>query len=479
MSEAHFTSDLLPPLPPVNLSLETPLHKRLQAVLNGTHETWTYAIFWKPSYYNFSGESVLKWGDGFYNGKEEMTRQRKKKTSPLSPVEKERRSKVIGELRAMISDEAFPVFEEDFDDAEDDVEMTDTEWFYLVSMTWSFSSGSGLAGKAFTTYNPVWVTGSDQIYGSGCDRAKQGADSGLQTIVCIPSHNGVLELGSTEEIRSNSDLFNKIRFLFNFEGSKYISGSPNSDPNPSLVYPQLHNNLNFSTSHYTLARVTSSDYVKQFSENCYPNYSLGHIHNKDDKTIDVKLKPEIKRAKKRGRKPADVREGSLDHVEVERMRREKLNQRFFILREVVPNVSKMDKTSLLDGAICYINELRRKVETLELEKNLIQIQLDEVKEIIRENTVSKDEENRLEQIEMKIQVKIMGSDGMIIMESSKRKHHGARFMNALMDLEVEVNHASISVIKDLMILQANVKMGLRVYEQEQLRAMLISKINYG
>lgn len=50
-------------------------------------------------------------------------------------------------------------------------------------------------------------------------------------------------------------------------------------------------------------------------------------------------------------------------------------------------------------------------------------------------------------------------------------------MNAFMDLEVEVNHASISVMNNLMIQQVTVKMGSRVYKQEQLRDLLLSKVN--
>ncbi|EFH41418.1 predicted protein [Arabidopsis lyrata subsp. lyrata] len=494
MIEALFTSDLSP-LPPANLSLETTLPKRLHAVLNGTNEPWTYVIFWKPSYdYDISGESVLKWSDGVYNGgDEEKTRERlrRKKTIPSSPAERERRSNVLRELNSMISGEAFPVVEDEYVNKDDDVEaeVTDMEWFFLVSMTWSFGSGSGLAGKAFASYNPVWVTGSDQIYGSGCDRAKQGGDLGLQTIVCIPSDNGVLELGSTEHIQQNSDLFNRIRFLFNFDGSKDFPGAPNlnselfsfqletgfsstvtDNPNPSY-------NLNFSTSCSTSARASCgdvlsfSDIVKQSSENLNPNTYSDQIQN-------ATVMPEKKQGKKRGRKPAHGRDQPLNHVEAERMRREKLNHRFYALRAVVPNISKMDKTSLLEDAVHYINELKSKAENAESEKNAIQIQLNELKEMAGQRnaipSVFKYEENASE---MKIEVKIMGNDAMVRVESSKSHHPGARLMNALMDLELEVNNASMSVMNDFMIQQANVKMGLRIYKQEELRDVLISKIS--
>ncbi|KAJ8748565.1 hypothetical protein K2173_003466 [Erythroxylum novogranatense] len=75
-----------------------------------------------------------------------------------------------------------------------------------------------------------------------------------------------------------------------------------------------------------------------------------------------------RRPRKRGRKPANGREEPLNHVEAERQRREKLNQRFYALRAVVPNISKMDKASLLGDAIAYINELQAKLKAMEAER---------------------------------------------------------------------------------------------------------------
>ena len=93
------------------------------------------------------------------------------------------------------------------------------------------------------------------------------------------------------------------------------------------------------------------------------------------------------------------------------------------------------------------------------------------------NEVCRGGKNESEIETANIDVKILGCDAMVRLESSKRNHPAARLMNAFMDLDVELNHASISVIHDLMIQQATVKMGSIMYTQDQLQAMLVSKIN--
>ncbi|TKY52614.1 Basic helix-loop-helix protein A [Spatholobus suberectus] len=56
---------------------------------------------------------------------------------------------------------------------------------------------------------------------------------------------------------------------------------------------------------------------------------------------------------------------SANHVLAERRRREKLNERFLILRSLVPFVTKMDKASILGDTIEYVKQLRRKIQELE------------------------------------------------------------------------------------------------------------------
>ncbi|ERM99757.1 hypothetical protein AMTRI_Chr11g102080 [Amborella trichopoda] len=98
------------------------------------------------------------------------------------------------------------------------------------------------------------------------------------------------------------------------------------------------------------------------------NHHMGALESELSDKEERAPQADERRPRKRGRKPANGREEPLNHVEAERQRREKLNQRFYALRAVVPNISKMDKASLLGDAISYITDLQKKLRDMEAEK---------------------------------------------------------------------------------------------------------------
>ncbi|XP_050232406.1 transcription factor MYC2 [Mercurialis annua] len=595
------------------------LQQRLQALIEGARESWTYAIFWQSSY-DYSGASVLGWGDGYYKGEEDKTKAKSKNSGSIS--EQQHRKKVLRELNSLISGSTT------ITDEQVDEEVTDTEWFFLVSMTQSFVNGGGLPGQAFFNGSPVWVAGSDRLAGSPCERARQGQVFGLQTLVCIPSANGVVELGSTEMIFQSLDLMNKVRYLFNFNSLEVGSGSgpmgmnpdqgendpsslwisdplqsgievkdgnsvvpssvngndnnnqqslktgqslnPNSSSvnnnptainlqnqqqqslftrelnfgdyngfdavtngknanNSSILKPESGEILNFGDSKRSSCSANGnllSNHSQYASEDKNTKKrsptsrgsnneegmlsftsgvilpasgavrSSGGTADSDHSDLEASVVRETessrvvepeKKPRKRGRKPANGREEPLNHVEAERQRREKLNQRFYALRAVVPNVSKMDKASLLGDAISYIKELKSKLQTTESDKEDLEKEMEALKKEFsskdsrpgppspdQELTISNNLGSKL--VDLDIDVKIIGWDAMIRIQCSKKNHPAARLMAALKDLDLDVHHASVSVVNDLMIQQATVKMGSRFYTQDQLRVALSTKI---
>nr|XP_017236782.1 PREDICTED: transcription factor MYC2-like [Daucus carota subsp. sativus] len=553
------------------------LQHGLQSLIENAKQPWTYAIFWQPT------SSVLGWADGYYQGDDKQ-----KKSQPISAAsaaEQQHRKEVLRSLNSLISGA-----EASSSDDNGDEEVTDTEWFFLISMTQSFGSGSGLPGRAFQTNSFIWVSGGDRLMSCECDRAAQAQSFGLQTLVCVPVGNGVVELGSTDLIFRSSGLLNQVNILFDSNGGQsgdWTLGLDHSECDPSegfvrevdlskskSVVVENHSSStlteNFNPSFSSASHVQSQQFdrnqggrsavvieevnfshsgidgisstnvgngckgksseILNFGESKTSNgneftgnsqfggvveskkrsrddgmwsfsgvkSSGGGVGDSDHSDLEPSMLKEVeslqvvepeKKPRKRGRKPANGREEPLNHVEAERQRRERLNQKFYALRVVVPNVSKMDKASLLGDSIMYINELKSKVQAADSEKDELRSQLETLRKQLsikeaqclvqsgpkKDSNLSKVHGSKL--IDLDIDVKIIGWDAMIRVQSSKKNHPAAKLMAALEDLDLDVIHASVSAVKDLTIQQATVKMGSRLYTQEQLRVALTARVS--
>ncbi|URD78200.1 hypothetical protein MUK42_06946 [Musa troglodytarum] len=633
-----------PSPPPSAFFNQETLQQRLQALIDGARESWTYGIFWQSSVDAATGTSFLGWGDGYYKGCEEDKRKQRA-ASTASAADQDHRKRVLRELNSLISGGVSLAPDEIVEE-----EVTDTEWFFLVSMTQSFVNGAGLPGQALYAGAPSWIQGAGRLAAASCERARQAQLFGIQTMVCAPVGSGVLELGSTDTILYSLDLMAKIRVLFNFSSrdatdtaaapswlaQQSAAATPaaahgESDPpvlwvtDPSTVEikdsvsrvsasagisvpkPPIQSDSNPSSSILTENPTSAMQIPKVHDDHQRQNHKLQHQSSSSkpqaqsfmSKEFDFSgfasngavapaswLKPEArdipsfaggkrdsspapvasslfsrqqatavaddkktnrsmgatsrasndgegmlsfssapasapsggqlrssgggvpdgpdsdqsdlepsvrevessravepeKRPRKRGRKPANGREEPLNHVEAERQRREKLNQRFYALRAVVPNVSKMDKASLLGDAVSYINELRSKLQALEANNEDVQAQIQGLKKERESAPTQRPESNhkmmngggRCHGVE--IEVKLLGAEAMIRLQSQKRNHPAAVLMAALRDLDLEVHYASVSVVKDLMVQQATVKMSSRVYTQEQLSSVLYAAL---
>ncbi|KAI3921314.1 hypothetical protein MKW92_046311 [Papaver armeniacum] len=105
---------------------------------------------------------------------------------------------------------------------------------------------------------------------------------------------------------------------------------------------------------------------------CSDNPSVLDLYGpKDEYLLPRNMKQQqnyVKKAGKGTKRPnpdTDTNSPSYDHIMAERRRREKPSERFIALSALVPNLTKLDKASVLGDAIKYLKQLEEKVKILE------------------------------------------------------------------------------------------------------------------
>jgi transcription factor MYC2 len=185
---------------------------------------------------------------------------------------------------------------------------------------------------------------------------------------------------------------------------------------------------------------------------------------------------EWRKTSKHGRK-SRVQQPPINHVEAERQRREKLNHRFYMLRSVVPNVSRMDKASLLADAVEYIKELRTRVDALEAEAKRVQREaVDSAAEpafMVKSSTNAISSPTKIE-----VEVRVFGAEALIRMQSDggSETHAPARLMSAIKELEMPVHHACISTLNSVMVQDVAVRLPYEMQGEENIRSALLAKL---
>ncbi|KAK4488695.1 hypothetical protein RD792_004472 [Penstemon davidsonii] len=455
------------------------LQKKLQYILQTQPDWWAYAILWKTSK-DENDRIYLTWGDGHF--------QVAKIKNPISSQPEKKKVLRGGEN----PDTTGSV----------DGDVTDTEWFYVMSLAQSFSLGDGVVGKAFSSGSLVWLSGENQLRFYNCQRAKEAQIHGMQTMVCIPTLDGVLEMGSDVMITENWNLIQQVKSLF--------QSDPINNNNTNTTGAQFQEqSISFA---HDITLINAFEEIEQQTKKVIPNISaiqkatetftttttttnnnyLDSEHSDSDCHffLELETSPEITKRtpKKRGRKPSVGRDAQLNHVEAERQRREKLNHRFYALRSVVPNVSRMDKASLLSDAVSYIKDLKSRVQELESQlhkgKNIIlKPETAEALDNQSQSTITTNSSGEqamnsssTSATVLEIEVKIVGVDGMIRVQSDKGNYPAARLMDAMRDLELQIHHASMSCVNELMLQDVVIRVpdGLRC--ENALKTALLTRL---
>lgn len=187
-----------------------PANLKRQLALAVRSIQWSYAIFWSIS---ARQPGVLKWGDGYYNGdiKTRKTIQTMELNSDQLGLQ---RSEQLRELYESLSaGEASPQARRP-SVALSPEDLSDTEWYYLVCMSFMFDIGQGLPGRTLAKGQSIWLCNAHFADSKVFSRSLLAKSASIQTVVCFPFLGGVIELGVTELVLEDPGFIQHIKTSF-------------------------------------------------------------------------------------------------------------------------------------------------------------------------------------------------------------------------------------------------------------------------
>ncbi|TYI54833.1 hypothetical protein E1A91_D11G100400v1 [Gossypium mustelinum] len=167
---------------------------------------WSYAIFWSLS---ATQQGEIQWGDGYYNG-DIKTRKTVQALELKADKIGLQRSEQLRELyESLLEGETDQNKRPSAALSPED--LSDTEWYYLVCMSFVFTPGQGLPGKAFANGETIWLCNAQYADSKIFSRSLLAKSASIQTVVCFPYLGGVIELGVTELVPEDPNLLQHIK----------------------------------------------------------------------------------------------------------------------------------------------------------------------------------------------------------------------------------------------------------------------------
>nr|XP_010910264.1 anthocyanin regulatory Lc protein isoform X2 [Elaeis guineensis] len=209
------------------------LRKQLAAAVRNIQ--WSYAIFWSISTRH---QGLLAWSDGYYNGDiktRKTTQPMEFKADQIALQRSEQlrelyESLLAGDNEQQSTRPSASLSPED---------LTGTEWYYLVCMSFTFSPGQGLPGKALASNQQIWLSNAQFADSKLFSRSLLAKSASIQTVVGIPYIGGVLELGTTELQITTS--FWELPISVCSEQS--ISSPPLAEKDEDILCPNLDHDI--------------------------------------------------------------------------------------------------------------------------------------------------------------------------------------------------------------------------------------------
>ncbi|XP_010422737.1 PREDICTED: transcription factor bHLH14-like [Camelina sativa] len=315
----------------------------------------------------------------------------------------------------------------------------DLELFYATS----FYGEDGSRRKEISDESLVWLTGLDELRFSSYERAKEASFHGVHTFVSAPIHNGTIELGSSDSIKQNWNFINRVTSMFGSGQTLELTNQTGSYPKPEESDDSETGNQQITSEKIRRTKLETTD-VATAKEN-HPSRGFSH-------------------------------------VEAERQRREKLNHRFYALRAVVPNVSGMDKASLLSDAVSNIQNLKTKINDLETEIKRLKTILTAETDPLDNNSSNRspsfvDKVNqRPSESNLEVQVKVVGDEAVVRVQTENVNHPTCALMSTLMEMDCRVQHANASRLGQIMVQDVVVLVPDKLRSEDCIRTTLVRNL---
>ncbi|CAH2038360.1 unnamed protein product [Thlaspi arvense] len=197
------------------------------------------------------------------------------------------------------------------------------------------------------------------------------------------------------------------------------------------------------------------------------------VMNKEDgvvmqNTIDVKANKKLPKENFKSK-----------NLQSERKRRERINQRLYALRAVVPRITKMNKLGILGDAVDYINELL--VEKQKLEDELSRINEIECREIAAEQESAIAEAEKASSMvnddEVNLQVHEIGERHFLIRVAQEHKRDGfKRLLEAVDSCGLEIIDVKFTRLDITVMTLLNVKANEDGIAAGNLRDLLLKRM---
>ncbi|XP_030440613.2 transcription factor GLABRA 3-like [Syzygium oleosum] len=184
-------------------------HLKEQLALAVRNIQWSYAIFWSIS---AAQPGVLEWGGGYYNG--DIKTRRTTQAIELNGGDHMdlHRSEQLRELYESLSGiESNPQTRRRPSVALSPEDLADTEWYYLVCMSFIFNIGQCLPGQSLATGQMIWLSNAHCADSEVFSRSLLAKSASIQTVVCFLFLDGIIELGTTELVLEDRNLIRYVK----------------------------------------------------------------------------------------------------------------------------------------------------------------------------------------------------------------------------------------------------------------------------